>query len=146
MKRKRIVGLALVFGLLGGSIAFAAAADSPAAVLAQITGMTADEAYQGRLQGEPYGKMAVDAGTLEEFQDNMLKYRKQIIDERVEQGLMTQEEADAWLEAYQERIEYCTEAGVGGPGYGCGGAGIGFGRGGFQGQGFGRGMMRGFGY
>ncbi len=74
------------------------------------------------------------------------EYKREQIKKALESGLITEEEARAWEEHFQEMEEFQVKNGFL-PG-GCGGFGMGRGVGYSRGMGFGRGMgmMRGYGW
>lgn len=144
---KKVFSIALVSVLLIalGGIAFASTFDSPAEVYANLTGKTVEEVYEERGTDMTFGQLADENGLLEEFRALNLESKKAILDERVKDGTITQEEADEILKAMEEdcTLEPGTrklgqEYGIrfGGNGSGCQGQGRGVGRG--QGKGFGR--------
>ncbi len=137
---KKVFSIALVSVLLItlGGVAFASTFDTPAEIYANVTGKTVEEVYEERGTDMTFGPLADENGLLEEFRALSLESKKAIIDERVKDGTLTQEEADEILKA----MENCTlEPGTRklGQEYGLHFGGNG------QGQGFGRGQGRGFG-
>lgn len=136
-----VVGLA-VFALVATSItAFAFTYNTPAEIVAGLSGKTVDEVTEQRYEtGKTYGQIAYDEGLLEEYQDKMLESKKAFLDEKVKEGTLTQEEADAFYNNMVERQEYC----YGNGGYG-GMMGYGFGNGNASGRGMGFGQGRGCG-
>jgi hypothetical protein len=81
-----------------------------------------------------------DEDALEEFRNEMLENKKAILDERVNDGILSEEEADEILKYIEKMQEYCLENGGGlgimrntfgkGSGIGNGGSGMmGLGRG-----------------
>lgn len=139
-KSKIIAGM-LALLLIGSASLTAFAATrygSPMEALAGLTGKTEDTLYeQMREEDKRLYELAEEAGVLEEFREEMLELRKERMQSFVEEGRITQEQADRMLERMEERDF---------------GGGFGFGRGfrggchgdgdrGFRGfMGFGRGM------
>lgn len=141
-KTKRIV-LPIAVVLAIGAISFTAFAassySSPAEVAAALTGKSVEEVTAQKSEdGSTYGAIADEAGKLEEFQDEMLQVKKDILDEKVAAGTITQERADEILAAIEENIADCDGTGSGRTGEGMG-AGFGFGKGNGQGMGNGQG-------
>ncbi len=143
----------VVLALVAISItAFAATTNqTPAELLAEITGRTVDSVRAEKIEsGITYGGVADQAGVLEQFRDRMLEIKQNVINERVAEGTMTQEQADTILEAIAEHQLTCDGTGTG--------EGIGrefnLGFGGFSGNrdgsgagnGMGQGMNNGSGY
>lgn len=144
--RKAIMTGAVVMMVGAASVtAFAASSYStPAEAVAGLTGRTVEDVTAERYEtGKTYGTIADDAGKLEEFQTEMLQIKKDILADRVEAGLMTQERADAILAAIEENQATCDGTGSLGNGQRMGagfGGKYGNGQGYGQGQGYGRGM------
>lgn len=77
---------------------------------------------------------AVDSTSLEELKEQRLELRKDILEERVDAGLLTQEQADEILSQIEERQALCDGTGAYGQGRGMGaGFGGGYGQGGCRG-------------
>ena len=149
---KKLVVLGVIVGLLGAAGVAYAATQSPADILSGLTGKTVAELNQERAAGETYGKIASDAGKLEEFKQQMLAQKKAILDQRVTEGRITQEQATQIYNTIQSNQATCDGTGSGGIGRKSGAAfgqgqgmrsGLGAGQGGAGcGMGFGRGMNR----
>ena len=118
MKRanlKKSVAAIVTMGILSlGVAAFAATAMSPAEIVGDLTGQTVEAVQAAREEGETYGAVAKDAGVLEAFQASMLENRKAAIAERVADGTLTQEQADALLKAMDEHMASCDGTGTAG--------------------------------
>lgn len=122
--------------------AFAAASyQTPAEAVAGLTGKTVEDIISQKNEtGKTYGTIAKDAGKLEEFKKEMLAVKKQMLDEKVAAGTMTQKQAD---EIYAALVE--NQAACDGTGNARIGKSMGAGFGGMMGQGKGRGQGRGMG-
>ena len=111
-----------------------------------MTGKAETDIFAQRTQGKTFGQVAQENGVLDQFESEMLKYKKEIIDERVAGGAITKETGESIKQALDERIGSCE----GTPGANQDrlgqkfGGGMGFGQG--QNQGQGRGMGRGMGF
>ncbi len=118
--------------------------ETPAEAATGVTGKTLEEVIAERQSGISYGAIAAGAGALEEFQAAVQELWEEALESRVAEGTLTQEQADARLEAIRQRQEACGgTGGCGLGGMGCGmGAGRGWGRNG--GCGFGMGLRNGF--
>lgn len=147
MKKLLVTVLAVGILLLMSVSAFAAkpAADynTPAEIVAGLTGRTVESVISERTEtGKTYGKIASDAGVLDEFKAACLDVKKDILDQRVASGDITQADADAILAAIEENQAACDGTGTarmgrnGGVEFGSQGAGCG----GSRGQGGGRGV------
>lgn len=138
---KIIIGGVMVISL--GAVAFADSVMTPAQVYSDVTGKTVEEAYEERQSGKTYGQLAQEEGKYDEFKEQLIENRKELLEERVEDGTLTREQADYML----QRMEECdgTNPGQNGFGLGRGNGGCGYGNGqcGFGGQG--RGAGKGFG-
>lgn len=143
--------------VIGMSTAAFAAADyqTPAEIVAGLTGKTIDEVRADRQAGTSYGAQAGEVDKLDEFQTERLALCEQNLDQAVIDGNLTQAEADKILAEMTDRMENCDGTGTGlgrasengtGAGQGiCNGLGDGSGRGNGNGTGAGSGMgmMRG---
>ncbi len=136
--------------------AFAASAYStPAEAVAGITGRTTESVTAEKLEsGKAYGTIASEAGKLDEFKAEMLDMKKDNLAAQVAAGTITQEKADAMIQAIEENQAVCdgtgsarmgqgagAKFGSNGAGQGFGGANRGAGMG--SGQGSGRNMNNG---
>lgn len=138
--KKWMLALAIAVVLVVGSasVAFAAGLfETPAQTVANLTGQTEDDVLQARQDGTPYGAQAADAGKLDEFKAERLEQYRLRLQQAVEEGRLTQQEADELYKNMEQRMETCNGDGLG---YGSGG---GFGNGKRNGDGLGNG---GFGF
>jgi len=129
-------------------VAMATGYQTPAEVAAAVTGRTVEDVVQERDEtGKTYGEIADEAGKLNEFKKETFKMKKRVLNQKVKDGILSQEEADQILENIEERQSVCNGTGYG-QGAGCGygrGVGAGFGNGNRNAQGNGNGPQRGFG-
>ena len=141
MKRMtKLVAVVALAGVLGAAGVAYAAASTPAEIAAGLTGKTVEELSQERANGKTYGTIANEAGKLDEFKQQMLENRKAILDQRVKDGRMTQENADRIYNQIEENMSDCDGTGSAGMGRGCGiGKGNGNGNGNGNGARFGGG-------
>jgi Alpha-galactosidases/6-phospho-beta-glucosidases, family 4 of glycosyl hydrolases len=134
-KFKKLLMVFTMIAVLGSATAaYAATAKTPAEIAAELTGRPVAELYQERAEGKTYGTIANEAGKLEEFQAQMLEQKKLVLDQRVAEGKLTQERADAIYNAIQNNQVSCD---------GTGNAGIGKNAGAGFGQGSGNGVCNG---
>ena len=88
--------------------------DTPAEIIAGITGRTEEDVRAERAEtGKTYGAIAYEAGKQEEFKAAMNEMREDALAEKVREGQLTQEEADAILARIQERQAECDGTGSG---------------------------------
>ena len=145
MKTKKLAILAaIVVVIMVGAVSASFAATEwkrPADILAGLTGQSVDTVQEKRQEGASYGAQAAEAEILEEFKAARLENIEARLAEAVAEDDLTQEEADARLEAMAERQETCTGDGTG-AGSGLGGMrqGRGAGKGAGNGAGNGLGM------
>lgn len=140
---KRLIAVIAALGVLGtAGAAYAATAKTPAEIAASLTGKTVAEVTNDRAAGETYGTIANDAGKLDEFKVQMLEQRKAVLDQRVKDGTLTQQQADEFYNAMKNNQATCDGTGNAQIGRKNG---MGFGNGAGNGQGMGRGMGRGMG-
>ena len=112
---------------------------TPAEILAGLTGKSVEAVIEEKTQAQQtYGALARKYGVLDAFQEQLLEQKKDYLKQRVAEGTMTQERADAILAAIEANQADCDGTGNG-MGYGMGfGMGNGAGQGRGMGGGFGR--------
>lgn len=136
---KRLVILVAAVGVLGlAGVAYAADIKTPADIAAALTGKSVADVTKERAEGKTYGTIAKEAGKLDEFKAQMLEQKKAVLDQRVKDGIITQQQADDIYNRIKTNQAACD---------GTGNAGIGkqFKAGFGQGRGMGKGMGRGAG-
>ncbi|MDK2836443.1 MAG: hypothetical protein PWP21_1220 [Thermosediminibacterales bacterium] len=136
MKKKIVVLLAvlLIFGMASTVVLAASDSvtitptqnDSPAAanrargygaqfmasVVSKITGLSLEEVLELRAQGQNFYQIAVSKGiSAEEFKEAVYKEKAALVDERVKEGYITQEQGQAIKENMRERINNCNGLG-----------------------------------
>ncbi|MCR6545105.1 DUF2680 domain-containing protein [Dehalobacterium formicoaceticum] len=137
---KKLVATVAIVGVLAtAGVALAAELRSPAEIASDVTGMTLAQVNEERAAGKTYGQIAQDAGQLDQFKADMLEQKKALLDQRVAEGRLTQEQADEIYQNMEERQALCDGTGIGRKDGACG-AGIGNCNG--KGNGMGQGMMR----
>jgi hypothetical protein len=137
--KRLIVSVVVAIGVLGlGGVAYAADIKTPADIAAALTGKSVEDVTKERSEGKTYGTIAKEAGKLDEFKAQMLEQKKAVLDQRVKDGILTQQQADEIYNQIKTNQAACD---------GTGNAGIGkkYGAGFGQGKGMGRGMGRGAG-
>jgi len=145
MNFKKLLVVATVVGLLGAAgAAYASTAKTPAEITAELTGKTVTELSSERSTGKTFGTIANEAGKLAEFKTQMLEQKKTLLDQRVNDGKLTQEQADNIYNNMQSNQATCDGTGNAGIGknYGAGfgqGNGMGNGNGSCDGTGKGNG-------
>ncbi|MTI47369.1 DUF2680 domain-containing protein [Sporosalibacterium faouarense] len=158
MKKLISVSLVAVVLLALGGITFASGFDGPADTYSKLADISVEEAYQQRGIDKTFGQLAEENGFFEEFRNANLEYKKAILEEKVEEGVITQEQAEEIIKAMEEGCtlepgtnrwgqEYglCFGTNYGNQGIGMNGAnGQGLGKG--RGYGQRRGNGRGFGF
>ncbi len=137
---RKLFAVVLMIGLLGAVGIAYAAAQTPADIVAGLTGKSVEALAAERAAGKTYGTIASEAGKLEEFKTQMFAQKKAVLDERVQAGTMTQEQADKVYAALQANQANCDGTGSAGIGKANG---AGFGKGMGKGTGAGQGMGRG---
>lgn len=92
---KRLILLVVAVGVLGlAGVAYAADLKTPADIAAALTGKSVADVARERAEGKTYGTIAKEAGKLEEFKAQMLEQKKVVLDQRVKDGTLTQQQAD----------------------------------------------------
>lgn len=136
-----IISVAAILVIALSTAAFAIAkGDTPAEIVANLTGKTVDEVNDLRGDGQSYGEQAKAAGKLDEFQDERLDLEERNLAQAVLDEEMTQEEADALLAKAELRMQDCDGTGSGAGNGVCDGTGSGAGNGVCDGSGSGQGM------
>ena len=111
-KFQKVLVIGAVVATIGaGAFSVSAAAVSPADILAGLTGQTSESIVQQRADGDTYGAIAAEYDVLDAFHDEMTANLAEILAERVADGTLTQERADAILEAHEAREEACDGTG-----------------------------------
>lgn len=108
---KKVTILAAAILVLGATTATGFAASiyqSPADAVAGITGQTVESVTAERQETDKtYGKIAADAGKLDEFKVEMMEMKKNKVNTQVAEGNMTQEKADTIIKTIEERQANC---------------------------------------
>jgi Protein of unknown function (DUF2680). len=147
MKRfKTYIAAVTVAGLLGvtGTAFAAVTGQTPAEITAKLTGKTIEQVTAERATGKTYGTIAKEVGKLDEFKAATLEQKKLILDQRVAEGKLNQEQADAIYNRLAANQAACDGTGSTALGKRTGaGFGQGSGKGLGQGQGRGVGMGQG---
>lgn len=133
-KAKKVVifTLGLFILTLGSYTALAASPYStPAEIVAKLTNRDVESVVDERVEtGKTYGTIAKEAYVLDEFKDEVLEMKKDVLSSRVEEGSISQEQADAVIDRMESNQEICDGSGLGygqrGEGQGLG-AGLGWG-------------------
>ncbi len=102
-----LVGLSLT--LIG---AMAAGNDDAWDFIGKLTGKTPEEIADLRGNGFHLGQLALDADKLDEFKSFMTQRRQAILDQKVADGVLTQEQADALKAQFETRQSECTGDGT----------------------------------
>lgn len=137
---KKLIVVVTALGVLGtAGTVYAAALKTPAEITSAVTGKSVEAVTEERATGKTYGTIADEAGKLDEFKDQMLEQRKAALDQEVQDGKLTQAQADEIYNAIKNNQALCNSAGAGQLGRGCGVRAV-------NGQGFGCGAGLGNGY
>lgn len=111
---KKIIAATLTLLVLGGgSAAYASAGASSLAVLADAADTSVDTILENREDGETLGSIAAEYGVLAEFQEARLADRIALIQEKVEEGTLTQDEADEIIATMEDHLADCDGTGTG---------------------------------
>ncbi|WP_088224970.1 DUF2680 domain-containing protein [Desulfosporosinus sp. FKB] len=109
---KKLAVSLTVLGMLGiAGTAYAAVNQTPADITASVTGQSITAVNQERASGKTYGTIAKEAGKLKEFQAQMLEQKKAILDQRVNDGQLTQQQADQIYTAIKSNQALCDGTG-----------------------------------
>lgn len=94
-----------------GTGAYAAELQSPAQTLSALIGIPVEELYEQKADLS-FGELALEYGVLEEFKAAILENKKAILDQRVEEGILTAEEAEAIYTNMVENQANCDGTGL----------------------------------
>ena len=138
---KKLIAVATIVGSLGivGVAGAATGATTPAGIVSALTGRSIEAVTAERAAGTTFGAIAQDAGKLEEFKTEILVQKKAMLEQRVADGNITQEQADTMVKSMETNQVTCDTTGSAKLGQK---SGIGFGQGAgrHSGGGMGRGM------
>jgi len=118
--KKLVAVVAAVFVLAAAVVVLAAEYKTPGEIVSDLVGEPVTKA-----EGQTYGEIARDYGVIDAFREEMLEQKKLIIDQRVLDGKLTQEQADEIYANIEEHVSSCDGTGVGSGGSSLG---IGFGK------------------
>lgn len=119
MNFKKLLGAVMAVTVLGASaVAYAAGTSTPADIVADLTGKPVESVVSQRSAGTAYGDIAKEAGVLPEFQEKMLALKKEVLQQRVEAGRLTEAEAARIYEALKDNQANCDGTRAGGNGIG----------------------------
>ncbi len=138
------LAIAVVSTLSSGMVFAAVTTKTPADITSGLTGKTVEQVTQEKASGKTYGTIAKEAGKLEEFKAESLTSKKQVLDQRVAEGKLTQAKSDEIYNSLKTNQESCDGTGSSSIGK-TNGVGFGQGMGRGSGQGNGNGMGQGAG-
>ncbi|MDP4126527.1 MAG: hypothetical protein Q8912_06275 [Bacillota bacterium] len=136
--KKLIAAATIVISLGVTGAVYAASTTSPADIVSNLTGKSAEEITEQRAAGKTYGAIAQESGKLDEFKNQLLEQKKLVLNQRVNDGYLTQAQADQIYNSLKANQATCDGTGTGRTGLGKG-TGIGYGHGVGMGVGSGRG-------
>ena len=110
---KLLTSLLAVMTLTTAPISVLAQGNNPAEITKEVTGQSAEEIYTRRQQGVTYGTIAKEAGKLVEFQNQKLELAKNNLQNKVNQGQMTQEQANQMIDNMKQNQANCDQSGTG---------------------------------
>lgn len=113
---KKIKKLALALGVTtlvasAGIGVYAAEVSSPADILSRITGTSVESLYESK-GSMRFGELAEKEGVSEQFREEMLARKKAMLDQRVSEGRLTQEQADEMYKNMVENQGSCDGTGI----------------------------------
>lgn len=160
MKKLLVLTLTGLMVLSTGIMSFADSSTSPAEIYADSVGISVEEAYSQRSDGQRFGDLARENDVWEAFSEKFMARKIDALNDKVANGDLTQEEADALIAALDDcdgtgdaqvlrgmNMGFGQGSGLGqGNGYGTkSGNGLRDGSGGGRGQGNGNGLRDGSG-
>ena len=108
MMKKLLIILIAVMGIALSVMGVAAYNEAAETTLSQLTGKTVEQIRELKENGMRWGDIAKDAEQFEAFKEAMFNNMKERFAQLVEEGKITQEQADDRLAQMQERHENCT--------------------------------------
>lgn len=147
---KSYIAAATIIGIIGvtGTAFAAVTGKTTAEITAGVIGKTVEQVTLERATGKTFGTIADEAGKLDEFKAQTLEQKKAILDQRVTEGKLTEEQADSIYDSLVTNQATCDGDGSAriGKTMGAGfGQGQGMGLGKSQGMGMSQGMGQGAG-
>ena len=118
MKKKKIFITSLVtLGALGiGAIsvsAYMCNSQDKAEILSELTGKSTNEIIEERVnEDKTYGTIALESGVLEKFQEKNLEQMKTNLNNKVEAGAISKEEADTIISNRENAMQNCDGTGI----------------------------------
>lgn len=117
-KEKFLITSLLTLGALGiGAIsvsAYMCNSQDKAEILSELTGKSTNEIIEERVdEDKNYGTIALENGVLEEFQEKNLEQMKTTLNEKVEDGVISKEEADTIINNKENAMQNCDGTGIG---------------------------------
>ena len=98
MKKPKFIAFllaALLITLSFPSFTKASASETPASIVARLTGRTVEDVIREKVEtGKTYGTIAKENGKLKEFQKECLGLKEKALKKDVENGYLSQKEAD----------------------------------------------------
>lgn len=102
--KKSILVLAVAVMVMGTmSVAFADASWGPASIFAGEMNITEEEAYEMRVErNKTFGELAKEEGVYEDFKAEALEVKKEMLNQMVKDGEMTQTQANEMIKAFED--------------------------------------------
>lgn len=118
LKKLAFMGaVVLVVGVTSITALAASSYHSPAEIVAGLTGKSAESVTAEKMEtGDTYGSLADKYGVLDQFRAQMLEEKRTYLNERVADGTMTQERADAIITSMENHQADCDGTSSGGTG------------------------------
>ncbi|WP_422485519.1 DUF2680 domain-containing protein [Gudongella sp. DL1XJH-153] len=101
MKKTVLVLVVAVMVIGTMSVAFADASWGPLGILESLSGKTEAEIFEMRDEDQTLGELADELGVYEDFRDEALVHKKDMIAQLVEEGKLTQERAEEIIAAFE---------------------------------------------
>jgi len=138
---RKLVAVATVAGVIAvtGAAYAAETAKSPVEIVSRLTGISVQDLVKEMAAGKTYGTITKENGVLDEFKAGMLENKKAILDQQVQSGRLTQEQADQIYNNMVNNQAACNGTGSGKAQLGRN-SGAGFGQGNRSGLGNGAGQ------
>ncbi|MEA4893629.1 MAG: DUF2680 domain-containing protein [Oscillospiraceae bacterium] len=117
MKFKKLtlaLAVVLAVGAFSATAMAATGYQTSAEIVAGLTGRTTDSVTDEKTEsGKTYGTIANEAGVLDQFKSQMIEQKKELLEEKVAAGTVTQERADTIIAAMENNQANCDGTGSG---------------------------------
>ncbi len=110
--KKVLIIVLFILSITTATVYAATNYSSPADIAAKVTGKPVEKVIKEKLDSnKTYGEIAKDEEKLEDFKNEMRQYKKDIVKDKVKDGIITKEEGDKFLAEIEKHQEFCDGTG-----------------------------------